>query len=100
MTWILPLPILAALVGAALSMAFGRSRTTQRWIGVVTLVVSCAASMAILVEVEANGPQSVQAGAWPAPLGITLVADLFSAMLLVIGSLMVLAVLVFAISQG
>ncbi|HYN99042.1 MAG TPA: Na+/H+ antiporter subunit D [Actinomycetota bacterium] len=100
MRWLLPAPILLPLLGAAISMGLFRSRRGQRFVGLTALVAATIASIAILVEVEGRGPQSVQAGGWPAPLGITLVADLFSAMLLVIGWLMVLAVMVFAVSQG
>ena len=42
-----------------------------------------AAAIALLVRVEAGGIQVLQIGAWPAPFGITLVADLFSALLVV-----------------
>jgi hypothetical protein len=41
----------------------------------------------------------VQAGGWPAPLGITLVADRVSTIMLVVGSIMLLAVLVYAIGE-
>ena len=37
----------------------------------------------LLVRVEAGGIQVLQVGAWPAPFGITLVADVFSALLVV-----------------
>jgi multicomponent Na+:H+ antiporter subunit D len=42
----------------------------------------------------------VQSGAWEAPIGITLVADRFAAMMLVTSLLMLLAVLVYAVGQG
>ena len=42
-----------------------------------------AAAIVLLARVEAGGIQVIQIGAWPAPFGITLVADLFSALLLV-----------------
>jgi multicomponent Na+:H+ antiporter subunit D len=97
--WLLPAPIVVPLVGAALSMALAGKRSAQRLIGVVALILSSAASVAVLIEVEANGIQSVQAGAWEAPLGITLVADLFAAMLLVTGNVVVLLVLLYALGQ-
>jgi multicomponent Na+:H+ antiporter subunit D len=49
--------------------------------------------------VDRDGTVAVQAGGWAAPVGITLVADRFSAMMLTVGSLMLLAVLVYAIGQ-
>ncbi len=67
--------------------------------GLVVLTVSLAASIAVLVSVEADGPQAVQAGDWPAPFGITIVADLFAAIMLVVSVAMLLAVLVYAIGQ-
>jgi multicomponent Na+:H+ antiporter subunit D len=42
-----------------------------------------AANIAILLLVMGDGTQVLQAGGWPAPFGITLVADVLSAMLLV-----------------
>jgi len=40
-------------------------------------------ALALLVRVDRNGIQVLQVGGWPAPFGITLVADVFSALLLV-----------------
>ncbi len=58
-----------------------------------------AVSVALLVEVDRDGTIATQAGGWDAPVGITLVADRLSAIMLVVGSLMLLAVLVYAIGQ-
>ena len=55
--------------------------------------------MALLVVVDRDGPVSSAAGGWPAPLGITLVADRLSAMMLVVAAVMLLSVLVYAIGQ-
>ena len=60
---------------------------------------SCAIAIAILVRVDDDGIVVVQAGDWPAPLGITLVADRLSAIMLVTASVVLLAVLVYAIGQ-
>ncbi|HWR50272.1 MAG TPA: proton-conducting transporter membrane subunit [Bryobacteraceae bacterium] len=49
-------------------------------------------AIALFVRVERNGIQVLQAGAWAAPFGITLVADLFAAMLVVATSLVGVAV--------
>ncbi len=92
-------PILLPLLAAALSIGVGRWRNAQRVIGVVTLTVVSGLSAALLVRVDEDGPRVVQAGGWPAPVGITLVADRLSAMMLVVSVLVLLAVLVFAIGQ-
>jgi multicomponent Na+:H+ antiporter subunit D len=53
----------------------------------------------VLVVVHRDGPQAVTLGGWPAVVGISLVADLFSALMLVVSLVTVLAVLVFAVGQ-
>ncbi|ELS57672.1 Na+/H+ antiporter subunit D [Streptomyces viridochromogenes] len=95
----LALPVLLPALGAGLSL-LGMPRTVVRGlsIGVLTAVVACGA--ALLVLADRRGPQALQVGGWPAPLGITLVADRLSALLLTVSALVALAVLVFAIGQG
>ena len=92
-------PILLPLLGAAVSIGVGRWRNAQRAIGVVTLVVVTGLSVALLLRVDEDGPLALQAGGWPAPVGITFVADRLSAIMLLVAVLMLLAVLVFAIGQ-
>jgi multicomponent Na+:H+ antiporter subunit D len=98
-TWLVPLPLLLPLLGAALSVLTGRSRITQRIIGVTVLTAVLVISVVLLVEVDANGPIVARAGGWPAAIGITLVADRLATIMLVVAALMLLAVLVFAIGE-
>jgi multicomponent Na+:H+ antiporter subunit D len=93
------LPILLPLLGAAASILAGRSRRVQRAISVAVLTASVGIGVTLVVAVDRDGPVSTQAGGWPAPLGITLIADRFSAMMLTTGAVMLLAVLVYAIGQ-
>ncbi len=99
MNALLVLPILLPLLGAAVSILAGRSRTAQRVISITVLSTVIGLSIALLVKVDQDGIVAVQAGGWPAPLGITLVADRFSALMLCVASVMLLAVLVYAIGQ-
>jgi multicomponent Na+:H+ antiporter subunit D len=71
----------------------------QRAISVPILAVTVTVAIVLLVQVDHDGPISMQAGGWPAPLGITLVADRLAAIMLVAGSVMLLAVLVYAIGE-
>jgi multicomponent Na+:H+ antiporter subunit D len=96
---LLSLPILLPLLGAALSVLLGGSRRVQRAIALTTLVTVLGLAVALLVEVDRHGPVSVQAGGWPAPIGITLVADRLAAIMLVVASVMLVTVLVYAIGQ-
>lgn len=99
MTVLLPLPIVLPLVAAAISILFGRSRTLQRVVGVGALTAMVGIALAILIDVDRHGPNAVQAGGWRAPIGITLVADRLSAIMLLTAAAMLLAVLVYAIGQ-
>jgi multicomponent Na+:H+ antiporter subunit D len=96
---LLALPILLPLLGAAASILVGRSRAAQRVISVSVLTALVGLAVALLVIVDRDGTVATSAGGWPAPMGITLVADRFSAIMLTVGSIMLLAVLLFAIGQ-
>jgi multicomponent Na+:H+ antiporter subunit D len=96
---LLPLPIVLPVLAAALCILVGRSRTAQRVIGLTTLTALVPIAVAILVNVDADGIAVVQAGDWPAPIGITLVADRLSAIMLLTAAAVLLAVLVYAIGQ-
>jgi multicomponent Na+:H+ antiporter subunit D len=99
MNALLPLPVVLPMFAAALSILAGRSRRLQRVIGLTTLTAVLAVAVALLVAVDRDGPVSSAAGGWPAPLGIALVADRLSALMLVVAAVMLLAVLVYAIGQ-
>ena len=99
MTVLLIAPVVLPLLGAGLSVILGRSRRLQRVVALSILVTVAGVAVALLVEVDRNGPVSTQAGGWAAPMGITLVADRLSAIMLVVASLMLLSVLVYAIGQ-
>jgi len=98
-TWLVPLPIVMPLVGAALSILVGRSRLAQRVVGVTILGALVVLAIALLVEVDRNGTLVTQAGAWPAPMGITLVADRLAAVLVLVAEVTLFAVLVYAIGE-
>ena len=97
---LLPLPVALPLVGAGLSILLARRPALQRLLSVLVVAGVLAASIALLVVVDRDGTQVVQAGGWAAPAGISLVADRLSALLLMVSAAVLLAVLVYAIGQG
>jgi multicomponent Na+:H+ antiporter subunit D len=99
MKGLLALPVMLPLLGAATSILTGRWRIAQRIIGVGVLTAVSVVSIVLLVHVDRNGILVAQAGGWEAPMGITLVADRFSTMMLTIASLMLLGVLIYAIGE-
>ncbi len=100
MTGGLALFVAAPLAGTALCFVAARSRTLQRSVALVVAVGVTVASIALLVHVDTVGPVTTSMGGWPDAISITFVADRLGALMLVIGNVMMLAVLVYAIGQG
>ena len=76
-------PIVLPLLTAAVLLLAPRRPLMQRWISLAGSTGLAVASVAVFLRVEREGILVLQAGGWPAPFGITLVADLLSAMMLV-----------------
>jgi multicomponent Na+:H+ antiporter subunit D len=96
---LIPLPIVLPLLGAALASLFGRWKAVQRAIGALVLTATTAISIVLLVAVDRDGTLVMHAGDWRGPIGITLVVDRLASIFLAVGSVMLLAVFVYAIGQ-
>jgi len=97
---LVPLPVLLPLLGAALTLAFRRSPRLQRGVSIAVLAAVVLVAGVLVWQTDANGPQVLWLGAWQEPLGISLVADRLSALMLLVSAIVTLLVLVFAIGQG
>ncbi|AZC12803.1 MULTISPECIES: Na+/H+ antiporter subunit D [unclassified Microbacterium] len=96
-------PLLATLplLGAALALVAGRHRRTQVAISIVTLTTVTVIAAILLVVVDQGGDAlAVSVGDWPIPFGIVLYVDRLSALLIVVSSIVLLAVLLFSVGQG
>jgi multicomponent Na+:H+ antiporter subunit D len=80
---ILVLPILTPLSTAAVLMLAPKRPAPQRWISLIGSVLLLVSALLVFLRVNGAGIQALQISAWPAPFGITLVADLLAAMLVV-----------------
>jgi len=99
LTWLVPLPVVLPLTGAGLALALWRHARAQRVISVVALSLTLAASCVLLFGADA-APLIVDVGGWSAPVGISLVADRLSSLMLAISSAVTLCVLVYSLAQG
>lgn len=97
---LIPLPVLLPLLGAGATLVLSRRPTLQRALSVAVLAVVVVIAALLLVAAVQNGPVVVTLGSWPVPLGITLVVDPLSALMLLTSMSVTLAVLVYAIGQG
>ncbi|HVK46143.1 MAG TPA: Na+/H+ antiporter subunit D [Micropruina sp.] len=98
MSNLLPLPVLLPMLGAALTLLLGRRPRLQRAVSILTLVAVCAVAGSLIWITDTSGVQALWVGAW-APLGIVLVADRLSALMLTVASLVTLTVLIYATGQ-
>lgn len=96
MSILLVLPIAIPLATAGVLLLARRSLALQRALGVVGACLLLCAAGALLCAVWYDGIQVLNVGSWPAPFGITLVADLFSAIMVVLAGLMGLAVAIYS----
>lgn len=99
LTWAIPLPVILPLFGAGLALALWRSARAQAVISVTALTLAFGTSILLLIG-SADGPLVVDVGGWAAPVGIDLVADRLSTLLLTVSFGVTLAVLVYSIAQG
>ena len=90
------LPILIPLMGGALCLAFWRS---ERWQKVFTLIGSAlylVISVGLLMLTLKQGHVVIQIGQWPAPFGISLVADILSAIMVVLTGIVFLVAAIYS----
>ncbi|MGA5430607.1 Na+/H+ antiporter subunit D [Streptomyces koyangensis] len=100
MNALVPLPVLLPLFATGLSLAAGiRLKRFQRFISVAVLTAVVVISVVLMIAAD-DGPLSVHLGDFAPPLGITLVADRLSGLMLTVSSLVTLCVLVFSLGQG
>ncbi|WP_418275173.1 Na+/H+ antiporter subunit D [Isoptericola jiangsuensis] len=96
---LVPLPVLVPLFAAGLTLALHRYANVQRVISVTALALTTAASAGLVVLAD-SGPVVVDVGGWSAPVGVNLVADRLSALMLTVSGVMLLCVLLYSLGQG
>ena len=101
-----PLPALIPILGAAATLFAGRRPRLQQIIALVALTAMTAVCAALVYVVDHSGTVAVHVGGWGqtepgmGPLGIVLVVDRLSALMLVVSAIVLLAVVWYAIGQG
>src|SRR5689334_2957589 len=100
MTWLVPLPVVMPLFGAALTLMMARRPRAQRTVSLTVLTATLLVSCGLLYFSTTEGAQVVAVGGWAAPLGIVLIADQLAALMLVVSAAVTLCVLVYSIGQG
>jgi multicomponent Na+:H+ antiporter subunit D len=97
-SWYLATPIVIPFVTAVLAFLLRRTHW-GRWISVSGSTILLIASITLMSVVQRDGVIAAQMGGWPAPFGITLVADLLSAVMVLITAIVAVAVSIYAIAD-
>lgn len=100
MSALVPLLVTLPLLGAAIALIAGRHRRTQVAVSLTTLTLVLIIAAVLLVAVDNGAPLAVSVGGWPIPFGIVLYVDRLAALLVVVSSIVLLAVLLFSVGQG
>ncbi|MDX1466682.1 MAG: Na+/H+ antiporter subunit D, partial [Halomonas sp.] len=98
MTPQIALPILIPLLAGAVSLLFWRSRSMQRFLAVAGTASLLLTSLWLLATVHRDGIQVMQMGGWTAPFGISLVADLLGAIMVVLTGIIGFSVALFSLA--
>lgn len=94
--WVIVLPIVLALLGAAALLIVRRS-TGKSVLGAVLFIAAIiACEISLIARVVSDGPLSMAMGKWLPPFGISLTVDLFSAAFALAASVVTLVVIIYA----
>ena len=93
---IVALPILIPFV-LAISLLIFNTPKTCRWVGPLGSLAIFVVSLMLFSRLKTDGILTLNVGGWEAPFGIVLVVDYLSALMLLVSSIILIAVSLFAI---
>ena len=93
---ILSIILLIPMVTAILLLPYPQRRPAQFAMNLIGSILQTGAAIILFLQVSSTGIKIMQTGNWPAPFGITLVADLLSAIMMILSAVTALAVSVYS----
>jgi multicomponent Na+:H+ antiporter subunit D len=96
---VLILPVLIPFAASILTLFVRRSTSAPRGVHVLSAALSLVVSVGVLVRVVSGEILVLDVGSWPAPFGITFVADLLSALMVTVTAVVSLAVAITSLSS-
>ena len=100
MPYLTVMPLILPAIAAALILVSGKHVQLQRAIALTTLFALALIAGAMIIIADVHGIQTVHMGGWDAVVGITLVADRLSTIMLFVSATVLFAVMWYGISQG
>lgn len=96
MTNLIILPILIPLITGVILIFLNQRITAQRVVSTISSIGTIIAAWFIIQKVRTEGVQSLNVSSWDAPFGITLVSDMFSALLVLTTSIVAFICLIYS----
>lgn len=96
MTSFLITPIIILLFGSALAMVLPMRKRLQFNLAVITSLLSVLSSLLIMSEVMERGMRVMSVGSWQQPFGISIVADRFSAVMVLVSNFLGMACILYS----
>lgn len=96
MTNLIILPILIPLFTGVILIFLNKRITAQRVVATISSIGTIIAAWLIVQKVRIDGIQSLNVSSWDAPFGITLVSDMFSALLVLTTSIISFVCLIYS----
>ena len=93
--WLVILPVVLPLAGAALLLMLRGAREPQFWLTLAVTAAVFASGIALALRVAAAGPVSMTMGRWLPPFGISFTADIVGAVFALVAAGLTLVVLVY-----
>ena len=90
------LPVILPLIAGLIFILLHSYIKLQRSLSLITLGAITVISILMMLDIQANGIQTMQLGNWQAPFGIGLVADMFSALLILTTNIIAFCCMLFA----
>jgi len=94
---LLVLPILVPLVSATLGILARQHVVAQRWISISGVTIHLIIGFVLISQILDQGYLTIQIGGWQAPYGITLVADILAAIMILFTSLIGFSVILYSL---
>ncbi|MEO0993420.1 MAG: proton-conducting transporter membrane subunit [Pseudomonadota bacterium] len=98
-TWVLSAPLLLPFATAVAALLVPRPELNARWVSLGGSALHLVATVALATMIWQQGPMAASFGGWQAPLGIALVADTLSAVMVLVTALMGLVCATYAIAD-
>ncbi|WP_108670690.1 Na+/H+ antiporter subunit D [Peribacillus acanthi] len=93
------LPVLLPLLTGIILIFFSKSIRIQRTLSVISFVIGVLLSTYLVSQVYTNGILTLDVSNWKAPFGITLVADMLAALLVLTTNIIALCVLLYSFTS-